>query len=438
MLCIFALISALPLYSSAKDPDSGLAAPPQLFSAASPLTASSPSQLLSLLHKATHEHPQIKSQLQSLQATGLEVLVAEQSYWPTPSITLERAQTHSPDPAYAGSPQVLTFKLQQPLWTGGRLLAQTQKALATQAVERARLTEIQQTVALRTLQAWVEVVSAQHQQMVLRRSDAVQTQLLNKIERRVDQGLSSRSEASYSGMRLMQVQQELANAIQLEQQAWIRLKQWVPEVQVQTLASDMITAIPPNDLTQWTQRSLANSGWVQRLEHMAQLQLAELAEKRAALQPEVYVRAEHQRGNYTYANLPNVNRVFVGMTASTGAGLGLAHQLAALQSKHDATLEEIAVAQRGVTETLQTDFVNANARQSKAMALRLNLESSQEMQAAWERQFINGKKTWIDVMNAARETSQAELAVLENDMALLHSQWRLHIQVQGTAAWTAP
>jgi hypothetical protein len=31
-------------------------------------------------------------------------------------------------------------------------------------------------------------------------------------------------------------------------------------------------------------------------------------------------------------------------------------------------------------------------------------------------------------MNAARETTQAELAVIENDMSLLQSYWRLQIQ----------
>jgi hypothetical protein len=41
-------------------------------------------------------------------------------------------------------------------------------------------------------------------------------------------------------------------------------------------------------------------------------------------------------------------------------------------------------------------------------------------------------------MNATRETTQAELAVLENDMALLLSYWRLQIQAQGVQRWAAP
>jgi len=112
--------------------------------------------------------------------------------------------------------------------------------------------------------------------------------------------------------------------------------------------------------------------------------------------------------------------------------------LAALQVKRNSTLEEIEAAQRSVIESVQTEYINAIASKSKLAALRLNLESSQELQLAWERQFINGKKSWIDVMNAARETAQAELAIVSNDMALLQTYWRLHILAHGVSGWGAP
>ncbi|MEY3939319.1 MAG: hypothetical protein RL659_2160 [Pseudomonadota bacterium] len=429
-LFVIALIGILPIYSNAKDPEFDLVAQPSVFSVVSPL-------LPLLLQKVTAEHPQVQSQIQNLQAAGMDIKVTQQAYWPTPSISMERVQTQSLDPAYTGSPQVLSFRLQQPLWTGGRLTAQSNKAIATQAIEHARLFEIQQGLALKTLQAWTEVVMAQRQQQVLEKSETVQTQLLQKIRRRAEQGLSPLNEVNYANLRLVQVRQDRFNALQQENQAWIRLTQWVPEaknlgqtlihpnIQLQTVNELALTQALPH----WEAISLDNSPLIRRLERVAQLQF----EKRAALQPEVYVRAEHQRGNFTYANMPNTNRVFVGLSASTGAGLGLSYQLVALQNKHDGALQEIVAARRSVLEAVQTDFLNVNARQSKAEMLLLNLESSKEIQAAWERQFINGKKTWIDVMNAARETLQAELAIIENEMAWLQSIGRLHLQAHGTS-----
>jgi adhesin transport system outer membrane protein len=444
LLCIFALISALPLYSNAKNPDLGLAEKPQLF-------FSSPQILSLLLRKAIHEHPQVKSQVQAMQIAGLEVLIAQQAYWPTPSVSMERVQTQLPDPSYAGSPQILTFRLQQPLWTGGRLTAQSNKALANQEIESARFAEVQQALALKTLQAWGEVNSAKRQQWTLSRSHEVQTQLQKKIERRFDQGLSARSEVAYSSLRLSQILQDLKHAQQQESHAWIHLKQWVPDAQMQWMQLEsqldhtpvksvaaLATELTKNELPQWESLSIARSPTMLRLAGILQVQLAELQEKRASLQPEVYLRAEHQRGNYAYSGLPPVNRIFVGLTASTGAGLSLSHQLTALENKREGTQQDIAATQRTVIEAIQADYVNVFARQSKATALRFNLDSAQELQAAWERQFINGKKTWIDVMNAARETTQAELAVIENDMAFLQSYWRLQIHAYGALRWAAP
>jgi adhesin transport system outer membrane protein len=434
----------MPLYSNAKDPDSVLAAQPQVF-------FQSPEFLHFLLQKVIEEHPQIRSQLQAMQAAGLDVLIAQQAFWPTPSVSMERVQSQLPDPSYSGTQQVVTFRLQQALWTGGRLTAQSNKALANQGIENARWAEIQQALALKTLQAWVEMVLAQKYQVALSKSQNIQSQLLNKIERRTEQGMSSQSEVQFSRLRLQQVNQERNNAQLQEAQAWIRLRQWVPEAQgnlhslkpqhnsqAGNSEASLANEIANMDLMQWASLSMARSPTLLRLASLSEVQLAELHEKRASLQPEVYLRAEHQRGSYVYSQLPPANRVFVGMTATTGAGLSLSHQLAAIEKKRDGTLQDIEAAQRNVIETVQSDYVNANARQSKVAALRFNLDSTHELQAAWERQFFNGKKTWIDVMNAARENTQAEMAVIENDMAFLQSYWRLKIQAYGVLNWASP
>jgi adhesin transport system outer membrane protein len=62
----------------------------------------------------------------------------------------------------------------------------------------------------------------------------------------------------------------------------------------------------------------------------------------------------------------------------------------------------------------------------------------QEIQSAWLRQFDSGRKTWIEVMNAAQETMQGQLALIENDTAMQLSYWRLQILAFGVARWAAP
>lgn len=394
-----------------------------------------------------HQHPQVLIQVQNLKSTGFDIEVSKQAFYPTPSITLERAQSKGGnDPSYSGTPQVAIYRLQQPLWTGGRLSAQQNKAVANQEIEVARLLEVQQGLALKTLQAWTEVVNFQRQQTALRKTKIELESLQAKIERRAEQGLSTQSEVKLSRLRVSMVNQLLSQTKMQEDLAWLRLKQWVPEAQPLSQATDALSA-PSNDSQahlqnteniDWDALSTSQSPVALRLKSQLKIQEAELDEKRAAYQPEVYLRAEHQRGNYAFANAQNVNRLFIGVTATTGAGLSMQNQLASLMAKHDSAQHEIALTQRLLSETVQSDVLNLIARQSKAEELKLNLESLQDIQTAWLRQFDSGRKTWIEVMNAAQETMQSQMSLIENDTSMQLSYWRLQILAFGLARWESP
>ena len=80
------------------------------------------------------------------------------------------------------------------------------------------------------------------------------------------------------------------------------------------------------------------------------------------------------------------------MTATTGAGLSLQSQLASLMARHEGAQHEIKQSQRLLTESVQSDVFNLIARQSKAEELQMNLDSLQEIQTAWLRQFDSGRK----------------------------------------------
>ncbi len=393
------------------------------------------------------EHPQILIQLQGLKSAGFDIEGSQQAFYPTPSMSVERAQSNSGiDPAYAGSPQVAIFKLQQPLWTGGRLSAQLNKNLANQDIELAKLLETQQSLAVKTLQAWVEVVSAQRQQIVLLHTRSQLEHLEAKIERRAEQGMSPQSDVKLSRLRVSMVNQILKQTKIQEDLAWLKLKQWVPEALSLSQPSidhpepwpELTAHLHTDNNIDWELLSTRQSPTALRLQGQLRLQEFELQEKRAAYQPEIYLRFEHQRGNYAYANTQNVNRLLIGMTASTGAGLSLQSEVASLLAKHGSAQHEIALAQRLLSESVQSDVFNLVARQSKTETLQLNLESMQEIQNAWLRQFDSGRKTWIEVMNAAQETMQGQLALVENDTAMQLSYWRLQIFAFGVARWAAP
>jgi adhesin transport system outer membrane protein len=428
---------SLPLYSNAKDPDPGLPIEPRA-------VFQTPAFLHLLWQQVITNHPQALSQTELIRAAGSDLKIAEQSFYPTPSWVVERVESQvATDRAYAGSSQVSTLRVQQPLWTGGRLTAQLSKAVISEQIETERLQEVNQSLALKTLQAWLEVVSAQRQQKVLQEALQVQTGLLQTITQRAALGYSAESEVKLSQWRIAQAKHDMSLAALQEQLAWLRLKQWVPEVAVllqnwkkdaspRALGQGHVLPLPQLD---WENLCLMQSPTLQRMASVLAYQRAEVKEKRALLQPEVYVRLERQQGNFIYANTAGVNRLFVGMTASTGAGLSLQHQLATLDLKQESTKQETEATERAMLESLQSELLNINARQSKVETLHANLKSAQDIQGAWQRQFEAGRKSWIDVVNAVKETSQAELAFIDNDIALQLSYWRLQVMAFGVMHW---
>jgi adhesin transport system outer membrane protein len=52
---------------------------------------------------------------------------------------------------------------------------------------------------------------------------------------------------------------------------------------------------------------------------------------------------------------------------------------------------------------------------------------------SYDRQFLAGRKTWLDVMNAARERIQTQIQIADSQATELVTSWRLLINTQGLA-----
>jgi adhesin transport system outer membrane protein len=78
--------------------------------------------------------------------------------------------------------------------------------------------------------------------------------------------------------------------------------------------------------------------------------------------------------------------------------------------------------------------VSARSQQQRRVSLVAGLRSIQAMVASWDRQFLAGRKTWVEVMNAARELAQAQTTLAEVDAGYVTATWRLAVLSEGVAA----
>ena len=108
------------------------------------------------------------------------------------------------------------------------------------------------------------------------------------------------------------------------------------------------------------------------------------------------------------------------------------------RSRHEAALADVAGARISLSEQVYGDHVQAATGQRRLLTLQASLLSAEAVSRAWGQQFLVGLKSWLDVMNAARELAQVEVQIADVSTEQLLYSWRLSILAQGVdAAMTA-
>lgn len=189
----------------------------------SPVQASG---MMGLLNLAFEGNPLLQSQSRLIGAAQADVKGANWQFYPTPSVSVEQANASSRDPSYSKRDgRVTTFRLQQPLWTAGRLTAGVSRAEASVAVAQAQWEESRQQLALRTIASWGEWKAGELKSLALQESVQTHRRLAELIARRVEGGLSAVADQVLAQGRLEQAQAEAAVALAQQASALARLEQ---------------------------------------------------------------------------------------------------------------------------------------------------------------------------------------------------------------------
>jgi len=400
-----------------------------------------PAQVLeSLVTAALQSHPAGVGQRALVASAEASLESAKWQFFPTPSVSVESASTSGSDPSYRGNPQVATFRLQQPLWSGGRLAAGVDKAQAGVSLSQASNQEVRQQLALKVLQSYSEWLSAHLKTLANEASLITHQRLREQVQRRIDEGVSAQSDLVLAQSRLDAITADVIASVAQRDIALSRLGQLVGQpVQVKALEAAIAR---PRALLESPQtlleRALAISPTVQKAKHQAQVQLAVVSERSADLQPEFYARLEHQYGNFSYSTAVPETRMFVGVTSRLGAGLSSASNVQAARTQYEAAMAEIDVQSRLVTDQVSADQALAASAESRMASVQASLVSAKELSESYDRQFLAGRKSWLDVMNAARELAQTETLLADLMSTRVIVTWRLALSADGLEAVMQP
>lgn len=393
------------------------------------LCQAAPLPLEALIDATLQTHPAVQAQRAQQGAAQAEVEAARWQFFPTPSVSVEKANAGRDDINYGGDSTVSTVRLQQPLWTGGRLSAGKRRAEAGVAVSQGALDETREQLALRVVQAYSEWLAAHLKLRAGETSLATHTRLRDQVTRRIESGVSADADLVLAVSRLQSVTADLALARAQQDSALARLGQLAGyPVDAASLEGALAAPQPlPAGVAALLARAQDQDPTARRLRAQAQRQETLIAEQRAALSPEVYVRAERQFGNYLLRNAAPENRIFIGISSQFGAGLSTLANIRGARAQYDAALAEVGAQQRNVSEQVLADYALATASAARLQALQASLDAAGDVARSYDRQFLAGRKSWLDVMNAARELAQTEAQIADIRSAQLVTTWRLAI-----------
>lgn len=393
--------------------------------------------MIDLLNLSFAGNPLLQSQAQLVQATQADIKGANWQFFPTPSVSVEQVNASQQDNSYNSKDgRVLTFRLQQPLWTAGRLSAGVTRAEAAAAAAQAQMEETRQQLALRTVQVWGEWKAGQQKSLALQDSVRTHQRLSALIRRRVEGGVSAVADDVLAQGRLEQTQGDAAAAQAQLASALARLEQLTGK----RMANEQMEAYvvrpvePIGELPELIERAWRNSPTVLKLQAQIKQQQMDVQIRKAQLLPEVYARAEHQQGSFAASGPNSSNRFFIGLSASPGAGLSAQSGVDAAMARLQALQAEEESARRNLIEQISLEHVSVRTQAQRRASLLAGLASTQAMVESWDRQFLAGRKTWVEVMNAARELAQAQTVLAEVEAAYVVSSWRLTVLSEGVPA----
>lgn len=318
------------------------------------------------------------------------------------------------------------IEVNQPLWTGGRISGGIERAKATSRATVAQAEETVLDVLLRLSSSYFEIARTIQLEAILKDSLEQHEHLVSSMERRVAQEVSPRSDLDLARSRAAQVRQEMTTVSAQRYAALQRFYELVGNTNFELGPVPQYNAAlhhPPAEGA--VPEAIACSPTLRRRKAEAEVADAEAKIAKASIWPQLGVL-----GSYTDANGAQVG---LSVRAQTSGGLAPFASAEAARSRAMTADLQVSVAERETREAVVLDVVENTSARGRIESSAAAADAAALVTESFMRQFTTGRKTWIDVMNAVRESISARIGLTEAKISAMGSATRLRLR---TCRWT--
>jgi adhesin transport system outer membrane protein len=372
-------------------------------SVAQPLPALSllpPLRFEQALRSAADTHPTVALKLSEQNATEFGVEGARWQRWPGLSVSSSRGTLGN---------TLTEVQLEQPLWTGGRITAGINAAQARADAARAGVTEAKQAVIERTVNAYAETMRLQARIAAATDTIADYQRLTELIDRRVATGVSPKSDGVNVRAKLQQAQGELLQLTLQLRNARAELEVLVGRRFGELMPPLALRKVIPN-LDESLQAAIGSAPTLGRLAAEERAAEETIAATKSSLSPSLSVRYNRTFGGGT---LYPGDQVFIGVTYQPGSGLSSMSAISEAESRRAGAIHSSEAARRDLIDRVRSFWNLAESSQSETAVLNELVLSTQQVYESCLRQFPVGRRTWLEVLLARRDATQAQYAVAD-------------------------
>ena len=380
-----------------------------------------------LLRQSLSQHPTVQAARADALAAESDVGASEWQRFPAPALALET-------PGGRPSPVV---SVTQPLWTGGRLTADIAAARAAAESARASVGVAQQTIALRLVDAWQQLSASESRIEVAERLLTRLRGFEAMMKRRVSAEVSPRSDQDLISARVLLAEDEVVQAQSLRDQALTRLAQLVGRPldsgeraaarhlleQAQAVAEDRSDAAGG---VEGDQSLVSRHPAVLKARADAANREEVLKAREAAQWPQLVLKYQHQVNRP--ANPEPEKRWFLGLLYSPGGGFSASAQAEAARLRAQGAERSALASEQEVAEALVLDRRELASALQRERAYLLAIRGSESLLESYERQFAAGRRTWVDLLNGARELAQNEQSLGDSRAQVVAARYRLRVR----------
>jgi adhesin transport system outer membrane protein len=309
-----------------------------------------------------------------------------------------------------------------PIWVGGRINADIDLAKSKRDGALSGIAEAQQTVMLETVGLFFDYFKSDKKQEIAILNVIEHQRLYEIIQRRVAASTSPDVDAMLAQARLQsaksaQIQADSAKTIS-RASLELTVGRVIDAVHVDKNSNPLDIAL--NDAVA---RGILVSPRIARFESDVEGFDANIRLAKSSLYPQVSLGYEKRY------NDPDLDQeeAFVSVQFQPGAGFSVASSISAAKQRKQSARDSLEAEKRELRRQIKTAWNEYTSLSFQLEPTKMLVDATTSVIESYLRQYAVGKKSWLDVLNAQREATQARNTLVDFEVQYLTALYRLRI-----------